>query len=390
MITSWGWKQPSSEDLLNQSAGIMDAPAITAMSKLRTAKTPRDLVTRADIRNLNWVGAMSTESMYDNQDDVRRAIDASIIDWTNALGLMAGGAEDDDPLELVQRIDNFNPMLFPHDDAIMGNFIETYNTTVPGIFTREIERRRENVTADTHLDASKQMLESARPVRSDPQNVHDSTVNSALRGTLLKIKRADVDPARCIAECRHYIQAMAASSSSPRKNALKALDSITSDHIYTFGDTEDNIFAYVWTRASHPRNASNRDNIKLAIVDALDSAVEGTTTVCINGRASRILSALSLLDFDNEIANPKTLDMYRQQIFGEISQMISAETTTIASADMPLSLSARKYRGDDVDADDRAFAEYLEEKIQEHINGYSDLLAPNDLARLLAECRGVL
>ena len=171
---------------------------------------------------------------------------------------------------------------------------------------------------------------------------------------------------------------------------MRALDHVTQDHIYTFGARENDIFAYVWARAKDQTTAVATDNIRAAIVDALADSIEGGTPVCINGRASRMLSSLTLLDRDTTIANPKTLDIYRQQIFGELSNMISAETEAIANGDGPLSASAKQYRGDDIGGDDRAFTQHLEEKIEAHIREYRDELAPNDLERLVIECRGVL
>lgn len=376
----------SAEALLATSAGVMDPPAIAAMGALREAKRPRDLVTRAEIRNLNWIGAMSAEDIAANEIEVARAIDASLRDWRQSLQLLAAGADDENPIELVHRIDNFNPIMFHADE--FEAFREVYDTTVPEIYRRDIERRRDTVTADNHLEGTQQMLASGTAVRSDPQNVHDSTVNASLRGTLLKIRK-NVDPAREISSARKYVQKVM--DAERRGRALRALDAITSDHIYTFGDTEANIFAYVWSRATDPGNARSTDNIREAIVDALASSIEGETTVCINGRASRVLSALTLLDHDKSVAEPpKTLDIYRQQIFGELAKLVESETERVASGHGDLAASAQKYRGDDIPADDRPFTEHLDTKIEEHIRGYGDQLAPNDIERLVAECKAVL
>src|SRR5205807_946238 len=77
----------------------------------------------------------------------------------------------------------------------------------------------------------------------------------------------------------------------------------------------------VWARADDPRNAATRGQMRQALfdslVDAWEEGIAGRKITCVNGRTTRILSALVLLDADERNWQVKKLEQFKNDIFEE-------------------------------------------------------------------------
>ncbi len=156
-----------------------------------------------------------------------------------------------------------------------------------------------------------------------------------------------------------------------------------SHRIYALDADEDEIFALVWSRAYNEHNAKNKKLIKEAICDALIDCNDKSThkPVCITGRAARIIGALATLDFDDSLDNIQTFEMYKNQIFNEVKQIIE---DNIANPDQDNIEGAKIYAEppDKMTADDilaeQSFKDNLKYKLVKHIQLYETKMKIDD------------
>ena len=83
----------------------------------------------------------------------------------------------------------------------------------------------------------------------------------------------------------------------------------------------------VWNRAEHPENKKNKELIKQAIFDNLVDCWErdifgNDTIVCVTGRSTRVLSSLTLLDFDESNWSVKKFEEFKNDIFKKVKIII--------------------------------------------------------------------
>ena len=119
---------------------------------------------------------------------------------------------------------------------------------------------------------------------------------------------------------------------------------------------EDDILMHVWTRIHHPSNKEYRDSLEISLVDELLDGVEEKTevhemvdnilghlmgtqnqhhddpflnkygTVCINGRAGRMLSCFTLLDADEILQEPeKDLNEVANEAYSKVPLILKQQ-----------------------------------------------------------------
>lgn len=381
------------EELRNGSAGTFDAAAAAALERLDNIENPtaRDRFNRAAIVDQNVMQSDVNDYIADPVDLQRRVA----AEYGRALDNME---PDMDAIFMINYIENFNDRA--HDPQLAN----TLATTVPGIHSESIERRK-LVPAANKREAITNYLENSINYTSDPQNVHDSSINSDLRATLRKLRASspNADPHTAIYEVRNYIDANV--TGPKRHRAERTLNIIEKGHkIGTFDDTEDGILSVVWERAKDKRNSANEVAMKDAIVTALADSVENGSPVCINGRCARVLNSLVTLDFDPNVGSAMTLEAYRNQIFKETQDIIKNHIDTATkSTDPAIRAVAESYNSSIVNSStvsatqsetfqraEEQFQNNVKKAIDVNISTYINKLAPRDLERITRECHAAV
>ena len=81
-----------------------------------------------------------------------------------------------------------------------------------------------------------------------------------------------------------------------------------------------------------------------ALYDCWEEGIAGRKIVCVNGRTSRILSALILLDWDEKNWEVKRLEQFKNEIFARAGAVIAAEAERAAqSADADMRQAGRAH-----------------------------------------------
>jgi hypothetical protein len=247
---------------------------------------------------------------------------------------------------------------------------------------------------NSRVDAANMAFNDATTYTNNPQNVHDSKVNSDLRDVLAKMKATarGMNIQTSLDEIHNWIN----NSDDPlimerHDDAIKGLNKAReAAYITTYNEHEDAILAYTWERCKHPRNASNSDLMKDAVVTSLIDGVENNHQVCINGRCARILNSLATLDFDDNVANGAlTLEAYRNQIFQEVKEIVNREIDTAKeSSDEEIRAVGEAYEtGDELDNDaERRFKNNMKSEIDFNLSKYDDKLGNDDLEKIKQEC----
>lgn len=378
-----------------QSAGGFDEPARAAIREIDriAAPTADDYFRRGYLMQHNVLGTAAPVPT------VRRvaAIGGVLHDYTRAL-LTLNTADQVDPGFIVRRAEIFNDDIarMDDDDTIVhlimqfGDLVATTATrTRQDIATDRINRV--SATTTSHAQAISAAIDDASTFTSDGQNVHDTNVNADLRETIQKIKASiatPVDPTKCIHDAS--VLALAAGSTKAQ-NASRVLAIIRKGYfIETFNDTEDMIFAYVWTRCDHPRNHAAADLMREAIITALADSIENGTEVCINGRCARVINSLATLDYDDTMSGALTFEAYRNQAFQDVKDAVAVSIDRARESSDPATRAA----GDAYDlgneppdtAADQAFRSDLKNAIDVCIDAYTAKLSSAERANLKSEC----
>jgi hypothetical protein len=225
--------------------------------------------------------------------------------------------------------------------------------------------------ANTRGDAIDNYIELATRPTNDSQNVHDHTVLSGFKQILERliydrhlnsgnksigdnnidksIGDKSVQDLLSLDEIKNEIKQKERRYSDNRPQvAMKALEVIdkmkNGEHVTAFeidgNPTTDGLcLQLVWDRANHPLNSKNKSLIKQSIFDNLVDSweVELFTNepkiVCVTGRATRMLSSLTLLDFDEQNWEVKKFEDFKNEIFNRVKQIImeQAEIASLSS-----------------------------------------------------------
>jgi hypothetical protein len=129
-----------------------------------------------------------------------------------------------------------------------------------------------------------------------------------------------------------------------RNRALQVLDRMKQGaEISSLGTNERQVLLEAWKRTHAAENEAVQDKVaelQSSIVDALADSMESRELgkwqeVCVTGRCSRVLGALTLLDANEHLAAPlKTTAILRKEImehaYKTLNETISTADTTIA------------------------------------------------------------
>lgn len=151
-----------------------------------------------------------------------------------------------------------------------------------------------------------------RNVRSDSQNVHDSTVTNDMAKRFNAIRGEGVS----FAGISDTIK------SGPASHVVNQILSNPS-HVTSLDDTDATVLGTVWARIHNPENDKNRPELIKSLEKSLENCYSNGYVVCATGRVSNILDSLTLLDKNTEIAQPVvTTEILRKDVLQHVSNML--------------------------------------------------------------------
>jgi hypothetical protein len=188
-------------------------------------------------------------------------------------------------------------------------------------------------------------VELATQNTDDPQNAHDTGVLACLRAIVERLRADQADaalpgPDEVMAE----IRARGGDFSEGRAHRVTDVEEVIArtkngERVIAIGATDAECLGRVWLRAGDPRNAAVRGQMRQAVFDALydcwEEGVTGRKIVCVNGRISRLLSALILLDWDKRNWEVKKLEQFKNDIYAAAAAVIAAEAEQAANSSDP-------------------------------------------------------
>jgi hypothetical protein len=407
-------RRKSATELYKESNGTADAPAIAALGALDRARTPHDRFIRAQIHlyNIlhddNFNQNMRRAVLHDVADDYYNVLtglyerrDGAQLGPTT--GIFGGNVNQPDIEFMLFEIGAFNDMYQP--GVLFEDLLDnTTEVTTPSTIN---ERKTAAIAAASKpTEAIDNYFKSSSVYTDNPQNVHDSGVNSDLRLTLSKIRSYEPEapsPADAINEAITFIGTKYSGRGSIKaQHALSVLNERVAHggSIDTFNDTEDRIFASVWARTNTPQNALNADKMREAIIDSLADCYDNDSIVCINGRTARVINSLVTLDSDETIsAGAMTKEAYRNQIFTEARDIISREIAVAKeSADPTLAAVGKYFDGQlDINEDDKEanrdlltarekFIKDVKSEIDQNLKQYNSTFRSEELQKIANEC----
>jgi hypothetical protein len=173
-------------------------------------------------------------------------------------------------------------------------------------------------------------------IPSDPQNVHDTNVNTDIHRKFKKLvenNAYEVDhnpyagmPIREVYNSiKNSVKSHKFGNALKRQDAEAVLNTMHSpEKVGALGVSQMELLTEIWKRVHSPDNAERKDSLVGAFMDALADGRENGYTVCTIGKCNRLMGSLTLLDTDAVIATPvKTKEILRSEIFTKAHNIIN-------------------------------------------------------------------
>lgn len=249
-----------------------------------------------------------------------------------------------------------------------------------------------------------------KKIKSDSQNVHDSSVNEDMLKTYNILKN---DMVKYNGEHNEFhegfsviyqdiftfIQTDDELSYYDKENAILILNRVNNDDLYTHSIVVHNRpikvkeLAYlVWKRAYHPANQQNQKEIKHAIIKAMADCVESGNAVCSGGIAARLLTSLVLLDFNPQVGHTMTKQCYKNEVMGKANNILQETIREYANqnTDLDLKRFAESYLNPQIDDSNisqdikNQFYMVVEKKIDNMLLEYNGKISPEIKTEIMA------
>ena len=170
-------------------------------------------------------------------------------------------------------------------------------------------------------------------LRQDNQNVHDHGVVSCQQDIidrLIKEQEGEILPSLrsikndfSVSYSDHNNSDQNNSDQNKIAKVMQVIEQIEkNENVQTLKITDKECIRRIWKRIYDPRNEKNRELMKLSLFDNLYDCWEDNAIVCVQGRVSRILNCLTMLDFDPQNWEVKRIEQLRQDIYSNASQII--------------------------------------------------------------------
>lgn len=205
----------------------------------------------------------------------------------------------------------FQQLLFDHHLLIVNEFVDRIRQEIE--IVQQPQTREEDQPIGEFIDQIKIQ-------RNDTQNVHDSMVVKNAKSIIEKIsencdKNIPLDVIRTGIIQRYAV--------SPHiYSVLNVLDKFTNDQT-NFGVSDTQVLSLVWSRAECTKNSKSTEVIRENLFIALSECEENGIVVCATGRILKVLSSLTLVDYDEETWNLTSYDQRRNEILNRTKNIIS-------------------------------------------------------------------
>ena len=257
----------------------------------------------------------------------------------------------------------FHPAILDiNDNALLMDILDNHILDIMGAHRDNVIQTRQTAARENTNTANQAVvnyLDLAAAPTNDTQNVHDHTVLAGFKLILERLK-AEVSTIVTIEDIINEIKKKARMFSDNRPqltmSALSVIDKMQEGEIITAleinGEPTTDLMCLqlVWSRANDPNNAEKQDTIKQSIFDNLLDCWENNiltgerTIVCVTGRATRMLSSLTLLDYDPQNWEVKKFEDFKQEIFKNVKKIIMDEATKASnSSNVDMQNAGRSY-----------------------------------------------
>ncbi len=251
-----------------------------------------------------------------NAHNLRRAHDH----YFNALNMVINGeAAIDEAGFIIDRIVDQAPEFIeldnveflPLEEAIMANF-ELNRKTVHHINKKKLEIKEDDP------EYTQKVLLNKQSWYSDSQNVHDSAINREMINQLNQVKEENGKIPELENRTYEELKRWAYQVGDKDKDKLNKVFDRTDTNI-----EEINILEALWKRAHHPNNSKNKEEMKLALKDAIIDCVEGSNVVCHTGICTKLWAAPATLDFDPTVGVIKSKQMLKNEIYEKSAKIVN-------------------------------------------------------------------
>lgn len=304
----------SPDKLYKKSIGVADGPALEALEKLESKKnkTVAEEFQIANIISNNILEAETplNKTTFKAAKQYYKAVEVAAEPINVALPELG---------HLLDTADDFNNRLAADEFmAIQRVLAENINTTR---VAHALAIREESKNPLEYLEKSVKHT-------NDLQNAHDNNVNSEIKKSL-DIIETEIGPLKFdINEVKLFIREFPDEKIKAKAKYSLHIIETKNEFISSAKRTELEILGLVWLRSYYEGN--NKENIQEAIIYALAdiSSRNGWNEdyiVCANGRASRIVAALSALDVNPEVGKIQTKEQVRNYIFESAAHILKEE-----------------------------------------------------------------
>jgi len=369
-----------------RSAGHFDEAARVALRRLEAtpAPTPETHRLAAEILMNNVIA--QGEGTPEVHDRARRH-------WADALALLTA------PLVLANvagRATRRRRGVLTDEDATPETVIDgAFNFAMGGggIAAAAEERQAQAIAARREVAAAAggraakaaAYVDLAQQNTSDTQNSHDVSVNgakrrivAALRADQASLKLPSLDEVTDELRARGPAFSRDPHSGSPRPAIVtQALDVVMRARNGEFSmaaeATDAEVLQRVWLRTKDPRNKANRRKLQQSVFDALADCWERGTghdeMQCVDGRISRLLGSLALLDHDAGTWDIRRLEQHKNDIFEKTKKVIDRMARAAAEQDEDAELKkvGRSYTA--ATAQELAAVGATDDKVEEEFKG---------------------
>ena len=178
----------------------------------------------------------------------------------------------------------------------------------------------------------------------DPQTAHDTLVNGCLRGIVTRLRQDQGDSLPSLDSIVRDITTDGVRLSGGRKDMVADVLEVVKkaregQRNIAVNVTDGEALSRVWLRADDKRNKNVQQKMRQAAFDSLyscwENGITGRKIVCVNGRTSRMLSSLVLLDFDERNWAIATIEQLKNDIFAACRLVIDQEAQKAAASTDP-------------------------------------------------------
>lgn len=343
-----------------RSAGTFDDAAALALERIRTRefRSPRDdmlcatIITRNILSQEHRMPIITTNTLERAQLEHAQMRHELFHEARNHFINALNGPPDPGIIDAVLEFafEGLNllitnePLLadldYPHivlQQDLNGQVFAVDQILAFAATNRHQENIRQRVAtagaAVTPAAATAAYIDLATCNTTDLQNVHDPSVLACLKAIIDRLRIDQSDEALpSFDDIKLEIQVYG-DGHKQRVLDVNAVINATAkgERVIAIGATDAECLQRVWMRSTDPKNAAVRNKMRTAVFDALydcwETGIMDRNIVCVNGRTSRILTALILLDWDERNWEVKKLEQFKNDIFAEAANVIKLEAT---------------------------------------------------------------